>query len=414
MIASRNILKKGLILFLKVNSMGIKFLFFSILLPKKIAVDAYGDISLLITTVTFFIFFIGFDFYNYVHRDFITDNRQAIAAKLVNQAAFNFSAFALVVPIFYAVMSYNELPFIAISTILLFTEYFGQEVYRLLIVFSKPVVANVLLFFRSSLWILALLLISKLNEYQIEIFDVLLYWVVGNSILVVLTLGYCFSLKGISFKQIKLDYDWIKKGILISIPFLLSTITLKIIELSDRYIIKYFYSSEEVGIYSFYSNISNSLNVIINTTIVIIIYPKILKAFKNDNKEEKSKLLKEYKKEMFLFLGASVILLFLCINPLITWIGKEEYATDLITFWTLLLANVFFNLSLIPHIILYALHKDRAIMIPVVYGCILNVVLNFILIPYIGLIGAAIATLASFLLILIFKFNAAKKCNFGL
>lgn len=410
----KKLITKGFVLFLKAGSMGIKFVFFSIILPKEMLVENYGNISLLITTITFFIFLVGFDFYNYVHRDFINDSRSLIISKLLNQFIFNFLLFIILTPLFYWVMIYNNLPFFSIAVILLFTEYFGQEVYRLLIVFSKPVLANLILFFRSSFWVLALLLVNNFYEIQIDTQNILIYWAIGNSLLVIFTILYCFNLNAFVFNKIKIDWGWIKKGFYVSIPFLISTITLKIIELSDRFIINYFYTSSEVGIYSFYSNISNSLNVVINTTVVIMIYPKILLAFKKNDKKNIPILIKVYKKEMFIFLILAIILSILFLNPLLNWIGKEEYFSNLPTFWVLLTANVFFNISLIPHVVLYALHKDREIIIPVILACLVNLALNFILLPAFGIVGAAIATLVSFLLIMIFKLGSLRKLNFSI
>ncbi len=369
----------------------------------------YGDLSLLVTTITFFIYLVGFDFYNYAHRDFISDSQEKIALKLFNQLVFSLLLFIVSFPLFYVSMSYNNLPYIFIVYLLLFTEYFGQELYRLLVLFSRPVLANFIMFFRSSFWIIVLVLISRYNEDSIEIFDIITYWLFSNVILVLLCFVLTFSFGYVNLKELYIDRTWITKGFLISIPFLLSTITLKIIELSDRYIIGYFYSNIEVGIYSFYANISNSLNVVINTAVVIMLYPKILKAFKENDKAKLKVLIRSYKKEMIIFLSISVILLLVFLHPVLNWIGKSEYSTELDTYVILLLANVFFNLSLIPHIILYALHKDSYLIKPVIYACIINVVLNFILLPNLGLIGAGISTFASFFLIFVMKFLYVKK-----
>jgi O-antigen/teichoic acid export membrane protein len=408
----KDIFNKTLILFLKVGSMGIKFVFFSILLPKEMEVTKYGDISLLITTITFFIFIIGFDFYNYTHRDFINDDKGSIAIKIYNQFVFNSLVFIAVIPLFHWAMKYNDLPFIEICLLLLFTEYFGQELYRLLIVFSKPILGNVILFFRSSFWIIALIFFNHYSKIEFSIFNILLYWIIGNSVLFIITLFYSLSHNDFNVKKIRLNYSWIKKGIKVSVPFFLSTVALKTIELSDRYVIKYFFSNEEVGVYSFYSNVSNSLNVFISTSVVIMMYPKILKSFKNNNIEKSKKLINTYKKEMILFLILFSILIVIFINPLIGWVGKVEYSEELSTFWVLLFSSVLFNLSLIPHVILYSLNKDKKIIIPVIWAAVINLISNIIFVPYFGILGAGISTFLSFLIILSMKYYSVKKINF--
>jgi O-antigen/teichoic acid export membrane protein len=394
--------------------MGVKFLFFSILLPKILPVAEFGDMSILITTITFFIFLVGLDFYNYAHRDFINDKREIIVLKLFNQLVLSFCVFFIVAPVFYWTLQYNSLPYAFLALILLYTEYFGQEIYRLLILFSKPILGNLILFFRSSLWIVALYTLSNFSNLEISIFQILLFWVLGNSILVIISMGYVICSPIINFKYLKLDFKWLKTGVIMSLPFLISTVALKIIELSDRYFINYFLSNVDVGIYSFYSNVSNSLNVFINTAVVIMIYPKILSAFKQNDNVKSVKLVKEYKRDMIVFLLFFGGLLAFLIDPIIEWVGKDIYSSEMITFWVLLTANALFNLSLIPHIILYAKHKDRMLVLPVVISCFINIIFNIIFIPLYGILGAGFSTFISFFIIAAMKYYYTTKLNSNL
>jgi O-antigen/teichoic acid export membrane protein len=53
------------------------------------------------------------------------------------------------------------------------------------------------------------------------------------------------------------------------------------------------------------------------------------------------------------------------------------------------------NLAIIPHYSLYAMGRDRAILAASAGGAALNVVLNALLVPAYGMLGAAAATAAS-------------------
>ncbi|MEE9361872.1 MAG: polysaccharide biosynthesis C-terminal domain-containing protein [Cellulophaga sp.] len=394
---------KGIVLSLKVFSMGVKFFFFSIILPKELAIEDYGEISLILTSITFFLFIVGFDFYNYAHRDFINDKPQEIASKLFNQFVFSIVLFIIVCPIFYSFMYFSGLNFIFLALMLLYTEYLGQELYRLLILFSKPILANIILFFRSSLWILLLLFIYRFNGWEIDIRSILIYWLLGNFLLIGILTFYSLSILS-SFKfKYKLNIGWIKKGAIVSIPFLFSTLTLKCIELSDRFIIGYFYSNLEVGIYSFYSNLANSLNVVINTAVVIMVYPKILRLIKEEKLNELKKVYKAYVIEIIIVLATFILILFFLFDNIVIWIGKPIYSGDELTFWLLIGGNIFFNLSLAPHIILYGFHKDKQLILPVVIACGVNLLLNFILIPLFGIFGAGLSTLVGFIIIYLMK-----------
>lgn len=401
-------LNKVVLLSLKIGSTGTKFLFFSAFLPKEMLVSDYGDLNLLITTVTFFLFFIGFDFYTFSHRDFINENKGRVSKKIYNHFVLSICLFLVSIPILYLVLKLNNLSFFVLAASLLYSEYLSQEIYRLLILFSKPILANAILFFRSSIWIILLIILSRSINVGFTIENILLFWILGNLILLCLTSFICFKyLKGRGI--FKINLTWIKKGLLISAPFLLSTLSLKIIELSDRYIINYFFSNAEVGVYSFYSNIANTLNVFVNTSVVITIYPKLLESYKSQNEEKIKYYKKVYKREMIIFLFFFATLIGSLFTSILNWLGKDEFIQNTPTFWILLSANILFNLSLIPHHILYASYKDKEAIVPIVIAGVLNVIFNLCLVPIIGIMGAGISTLISFMLILILKYNAMKK-----
>ena len=58
----------------------------------------------------------------------------------------------------------------------------------------------------------------------------------------------------------------------------------------------------------------------------------------------------------------------------------------------------------------YTVHKDSfGYLFSGVFGAIFNVIMNFVLIPYIGIYGAAIATCISYILVFIFRLFHTKK-----
>ncbi|KRP04387.1 MAG: hypothetical protein ABR94_00945 [Sphingobacteriales bacterium BACL12 MAG-120802-bin5] len=62
-----------------------------------------------------------------------------------------------------------------------------------------------------------------------------------------------------------------------------------------------------------------------------------------------------------------------------------------------------FNMSLVFHYVLYVRKRDKSIVYATLIAAGVNMVLNFILIPPLGIMGAAISTLVSMLLVLLLK-----------
>ena len=75
----------------------------------------------------------------------------------------------------------------------------------------------------------------------------------------------------------------------------------------------------------------------------------------------------------------------------------------------MVITRFIFNISLIYHFKLYVAKKDRVIMTSTLFAVIFNISLNYILIPFYGLIGGALATLISILIMMSFKLFYAKK-----
>jgi O-antigen/teichoic acid export membrane protein len=90
-------------------------------------------------------------------------------------------------------------------------------------------------------------------------------------------------------------------------------------------------------------------------------------------------------------------------------LGKNSFKSEINTFYILLLGNIFMNLSFIPHYCLYAVKKDVIILYSTISGSLLNIVLNFVLIPHLGILGAAIATCLSFFTVWLWKALYLKK-----
>ncbi len=74
----------------------------------------------------------------------------------------------------------------------------------------------------------------------------------------------------------------------------------------------------------------------------------------------------------------------------------------------LILVAVILNISYIPHYILYAQKRDRVIILSTVSGAVINIMLNLLMIPMWGIIGAAIATGICFSYIGVYKFVAVR------
>ncbi len=386
--------------------MGSKFLLV-IGLSKTLTTSEYGVLSLIMTTLTFLIFFLGLDFYNFSHREIIEKNGEKIQF-LINQFWFHLSCYIIYIPIIYFIFSNDVVPleYIIPFYALMILEHMGQELFRLFNLFNKPNHANFTLLIRTAIWIGIMLTVECLIfKRELTIMHLLYYWIGGSFLAIIYSLIYIgigeFKSQEINFFSV--DYKWIKKGVKVSMPFFFGTIAYKIIEYSDRYMIDWFLDKEQVGIYSFYANFANIVNIIVNTITITLIVPNLLRAVSSNEVMRIKTITQQFSKELYLTTILISICVIVLIFPTLKWLNKPEFSNELTTYFIILVANVIFNLSLLYHFLLYAYKNDEAIFKPTLYASITNIFLNIVLIPKFGIIAAAISTLVSVTLILILK-----------
>lgn len=398
---------KLLALVLRGSSMGAKFLLV-IGLSKTLTTADYGVFSLIITSLTFLIFFLGLDFYNFSHREII-DNDDTKIQLIVNQFWFHLLAYIVYFPIIYLIFLIDIIPmeYLIPFYILLILEHIGQELFRFFNLFNKHNQANLSLFIRTALWIVVMVLVEYIYlKKDITIINIIYYWIGGSALSIVYSLFYLVFKTKISYKSVNffsIDRKWIKKGIKISIPFFLGTIAYKVIEYSDRYMIDWFLDKESVGIYSFYTNFANIINIVVNTVTITLLVPNLLRAVTSGDSESIKIKTAGFSKELYLTTIIVAIVIVVLIFPTLNWLDKEEFSTELNIYFIILASNVVFNVSLLYHFLLYAYKKDSLIFKPTIYASLINVILNFIFIPKFGLIAAAASTFVSFAVILLLK-----------
>ncbi|WP_159018815.1 lipopolysaccharide biosynthesis protein [Algibacter sp. L3A6] len=390
-------------------SLGAKFVF-ALYISKYLEVDVYGEYNLLVTSVTFLLFAIGLDFYSFSAREILAISGEKRFFFIKHQFLFHFIVYILFIPIIYFFCKeFLRTDLFLWFYILVVSEHFSQEFYRIFIFHNKQLISNILLFFRTFFWIALISLdVFVLEEHEFSIDLILKFWILGSLISCVLAVfilrkEYSFSIIEI-FSIREYDFKVLKTGLFICMPIFLSTISYKLIEYSDRFLIDIFLNKTQVGVYSLYSNFSNITNIVVNTVVTLMLFPKLVENVKKENYDQFFLIKAKFKKELiYVTFGMSLLLAFL-IFPLLDWVGKDDYSEYVISFFILILGNIFLNLSFLPHYLLYAFSQDVKNIIPTIIAMVINVLLNVVLLLiFKNIIVVAIATTVSYIIIFILK-----------
>lgn len=189
------------------------------------------------------------------------------------------------------------------------------------------------------------------------------------------------------------------------IPLIFNNIALWINAFLDRYFVTYFCGVSENGIYS----VASKIPTILSTFYGVFASAWVLSAIKEFDPEDKdgffSKTYNTY--GALMTTACSGIILFNV--PLAHFL----YSNDFFAAWkysSVLLLSVMFNtLTVFQGSIYSAAKKTKAIATTTIISAIVNTVLNAILIPMIGALGAAIATAFAYFTMWLARYISSKK-----
>lgn len=177
---------------------------------------------------------------------------------------------------------------------------------------------------------------------------------------------------------------------------------------SDRYIVGFFLGVSSVGIYSAAYGIGYLLYIFF-MPLQMILFPQLSTLYDNGEIEEVKTYI-SYSLKFFLLISVpSVVGLTVLSKQILVLLTTTEFTNGSPVIPLIALSILFAGIYQIIINITYLYKKTKNIFWIQGSSALLNIVLNFILIPFIGIIGAAIATLFSYILMSIFSYFISRK-----
>lgn len=201
--------------------------------------------------------------------------------------------------------------------------------------------------------------------------------------------GHIYKTFGFSFPE----FTILKKYLRFSLPTLLSNTSYWFVTSIDKYLIGFFLGTLFVGYYAPAYSLGNLITFFI-IPISFVLFPTVSKAYDEENMVEVKNKLK-YSLKYFLILaipatfGLSVLM-----KEILRIFTNPEIAQQAFFITPFIASSIlFYGVSDIFSQILTLVKKTKTIGFIWVTAAILNIALNIFLIPTLGILGAAIATL---------------------
>ena len=199
------------------------------------------------------------------------------------------------------------------------------------------------------------------------------------------------------FVKPEIKRKWFDSALLIhmlrfAIPLVPMTLMMWVLSLSDRYVLLHYHGEVEVGLYGIGLRFTNLMNVVISA--VSMAYTTFAFSSKDDQ-NSKRQYYYVYNIESFLLIGiAFTVSLFG--KEIIRLMTAESYSQSYLALRDLMFSQVFFAMTTIVGYGIYFQKKSVYSLLAVSAGAVLNLVLNFILIPKFGFAAAAFTTLLGY------------------
>lgn len=323
-----------------------------------------GLYGLFTATVGYALLCVGLDLYVYTTRELLRAPSDRAGRFLKSQASIVGICYVILSPAVLFVFPLLGLPSWLILWFIpvLVLEHLNQEIYRLLIALSHQLSASLLLFVRQGSWALALTFLFALNETSRSLNAVMFLWSSAGAVAACAGVWKVKSLKLGGWKS-KVDWAWIKRGLSVSGGFLVATLGIRAVQTFDRYWLENLAGLNVVGAYVLFFGVASALNVFLDAAIFSFRYPELIDL---GNRKAYSEMRRIVRRMWLQATGSAIVfavLSSLMLPILLNWIGKPVYLSAIDLYYWVLVASIFFSLSMIPHYALYALGHDRTIIL---------------------------------------------------
>ena len=211
------------------------------------------------------------------------------------------------------------------------------------------------------------------------------------------TLTSFISLTYVFTRRINFKFDLTKIPDLLrfSIPLLLAIVLGMIMAWTDTIMVGYFERARDVGLYSAAQSLASLLPVFLSSAGYMFV-PIASRALSNGGREEIGKMYRTTTKWVFVITAPFFAIVLLHTNFVLSTFFGSKYSDADIVLRILALGFMFHVILGLNGASLIVFGGGRSLMYMTLAGAICNVVLNTILIPIYGIVGAGISTAISY------------------
>lgn len=233
----------------------------------------------------------------------------------------------------------------------------------------------------------------------------------SNTILLLLILPFLWKNSAHKkFKcRIKIDSEIVRKSALYGIPLVIGNLGYWLLDVSDRYMIGLLQNTHVLGIYASCYNVTwNSLFLIVNL-FFLMEEPLAMRSYVNNGKEELEEFLGLCTRVYLLVIIPCVFMMCFYADYIFRIMVGAEFRDGIRIVPYIALSVLFSGIIYKFRLGMLVMERTKSLMVIVLASGGANILLNFLLLPKYGIVGAGVATFSSYSLYLLLILFVSRK-----
>lgn len=347
---------------LRASTLGARFVFV-FFMARYLDAKSVGYYGLFTATVGYFLYLVGLDFYTFTTREILKAPNEQRGQMLKGQASLSVLLYLVVVPVAFWVLPQAHWPHELLYwffPILVF-EHLNQEISRLLITLSEQITASVILFVRQGSWAFVVVAFMTVSTSARQLSAVMACWLAAGVAAAIIGIRKIHQTQ-MGGWHLPVNWQWIKKGVVISLAFLLATLALRGVQTVDRYWLQSLTNIETVGAYVLFISVASTMIVFLDAGVFAFAYPELIALHHKEDQKSAIRKVNQLLIYISVVSCAFVIVSWELLPLLLRWINKPLYIQNINLYLWVLAATIINAFGMAFHYDLYARGKDKIII----------------------------------------------------
>jgi O-antigen/teichoic acid export membrane protein len=381
--------------------------FVLVFLIRYLGDEAFGQYSFAIAFVGFFALITDFGFNSLIVRD-IAKNKSYVQKYFSNVMTLKiFMSIISIILITIVTLFINKTEIVKILiflfTIELIMVSFSNTIRSFFQAFELMEYIAISKIIEKLIWaVLVMFFISKKMGLAYFVLALIISVIVGFLILI-----YAYK-KKIDKISLRLDKDICKMILIESLPFALTSIFVLILFKLDTVMLSFMKTDVEVGLYAAAYKIVEVIEIIPNI-LTSVVYPVFSRL--HQNKEKLDRALHLVFRFLFAIIMPISISILVLSDKIIVFLYTTSFFDSSFALKILIFASLFSFINYPLMTLLNSINKQRIGTINTAVAAVINIILNILLIPSMGMIGAAIATVIAEVILFILSIYFMNRYN---